>query len=190
MSHRVEYTLDYLDNFKNTMPQLSTGRKVAIQLNGVAEIIHNPFQHLEELGQIEFPEQMYRFIPIIVFIQADNGDEGMIELNPDSTKTHELEGMRAVEQPYSVADVLSGQADWSMEEVEEFKLWFDEKGGAKICVEIMEIIERINPNIKDLVDAMAYTDIDPMQDDEERFRRAGRFIRALTGQALNAKRPN
>jgi putative NADH-flavin reductase len=101
------------------MPQLSTGRKVAILLQRVADIIDNPLEHLDKLGQIDSVEQVCRFIPVVVFVESDGEREGHFELNQDSIRIHEIEGMRAVVQDYSVADVLNGDTDWSRQEVED-----------------------------------------------------------------------
>ena len=74
-------------------------------LQRVEDIMDNPLEHLDKLGQIDSVEQVCRFIPIVVFVES--GDEGVshFELNQDSTRIHEIEGMRAVKQEYSVGDV-------------------------------------------------------------------------------------
>jgi hypothetical protein len=167
------------------MPQLSTGRKVAILLQRVADIIDNPLEHLDKLGQIDSVEQVCRFIPVVVFVESDGEREGHFELNQDSIRIHEIEGMRAVVQDYSVADVLNGNTDWSRQEVEDFERWFDEFGGRQKCVEMAAYLKQEKHKLTDLVDAMSYADIDPLQDEQERFRRASVFVRVLTGRKFS-----
>jgi hypothetical protein len=45
-------------------------------------------------------------------------------------------------------------------------------------------LEQAKHKLQDVVDAMSYADIDPMQDEQERFRRASVFVRVLTGRKL------
>ena len=162
------------------MPQLSTGRKVAVYLSPLGELLGNPYAHLSDLGKIRELKHLYERLKIMTFVAEESSESNAPDMNVDSRNLHELEGMRSITLDYSVQDVIDGKADWSKQEVSEFKKWLVTGGVEERCREVLEAIQDIKLKLEDTVDALSYSDIDPDQDEEERFRRASIVVDVLT----------
>ena len=162
------------------MPQLSTGRKVAVYLSLLGEMLGNPYAHLEDLGKIRKLKHLYERLKIMKFVDEKSSESKAPDMNADSRNLHELEGMRSITMDYSVQDVIDGKADWSKQEIIELKQWLVIGGAEKKCREALKSIQDIKLKLEDTVDALSYSDIDPDQDEEERFRRASIVVDVLT----------
>ena len=162
------------------MPQLSTGRKVAVNLSPLGEVLENPYAHLADLGKIKKLKHLYERLKIQIFVAEESSGAKAPNMNPESRNLHELEGMCPITMGYSVQDVLDGKVDWSQKETIEFKQWLVTGGVKERCREALEAIQDIKLKLEDTVDALSYSDIDPDQDEEERFRRASIVVDVLT----------
>ena len=172
------------------MPQLPSGKKVGTHFEKILELIDNPFFHLDHLGKIEFKENLYPLMPVIIYQAPVTGEGGAARLNSDSNNTHEVDGLVDVEQDYSVADVLNHHTDWPGDDTLFFHDWVHTSVCNNKCEELLVMVEEVKTSIAENVDAMAYMDIDPDQDERERFRRASVFVNALTLGNRKNKEPN
>jgi hypothetical protein len=162
------------------MPQLPSGLKVGVGFELLLKFMDNPLWYLEELGQIQSPEHIYRYVTVCRFVESQDDDGTPVELNPDSNNIAEVEGLITVEQDFTVADVLAGKARWSKGDTKFFARWFSLAGGEKKCHELFDMIKATKLRIKDHVDALAFVDFDPDQGEAERYRKAALHIDALT----------
>ena len=160
------------------MPQLPSGKKVGTSPIYIDEIIKNPLSHISELGQVTNIEGLYPFLVITEFIRADElAPEN--DLAESSRNLHEVSGLKQVLQKITIADVLSKKTDWSDQDVDAFADWLDSINTQQHYIEIFNSIEEAKASISDHVDALAFTDIEPNQDEAERFRRANAYVEAI-----------
>ena len=160
------------------MPQLPSGRKVGTSPIYIDEIIKNPLSHLSELGQVTNIEGLYPLLVIIEFIRADEvASEN--DFAESSRNLHEVSGLKQVLQEITIADILSKKTDWSGQDVGAFADWLDSINTQQHYMEIYNSIEEAKASISDHVDALAFTDIEPNQDEAERFRRASAYVEAI-----------
>ena len=160
------------------MPLLPSGRKVGTSPIYIHEVVKNPLLHLSEIGQITNIEGLYPFLVITEFIRAD-------EVVPEndfadgSRNLHEVSGLKQVLQKITIADVLGKETDWSDQDVDAFTDWLDSKNTQQHYLEIYKSIEEAKASISDHVDALAFTDIEPNQDQAERLQRASAYVDAI-----------
>ena len=161
------------------MPQLPSGRKVGTSPIYIDEIVKNPLSHLSELGQVTNIEGLYPLLIIIEFVHPDK-DETMGTGFADSSKNlHEVSGWKPVLLEITVADVLCNNTDWPNHDVDAFADWLDSINTQQHYMEIYNSIVEAKASISDHVDALAFTDIEPNQDEAERFRRASAYVEAI-----------
>ena len=161
------------------MPQLPSGRKVGTSPIYIDEIVKNPLFHLSELSQITNIEGLYSLLIIIEFVHPDK-DETMGTGFADGSKNlHEVSGQKPVLLQITIADVLCNNTDWSDQDVDAFANWLDSDNTQQQYNDIYESIAKAKASISDHVDALAFTDIEPNQDEAERFRRASAYVDAI-----------
>ena len=160
------------------MPQLPSGRKVGSSPIYIDEIVKNPLLHLSELGQITNIEGLYPFLVITEFVQADEAVPEN-DFAEGSRNLHEVSGLKQVLQKITIADVLGKETDWSDQDVDAFTEWLGSINTQQQYMEIYNLIEEAKASISDHVDALAFTDIEPNQDESERFQRASAYIDAI-----------
>ena len=161
------------------MPQLPSGKKVGTSPIYIDELVKNPLFHIKELGQITSIEGLYPYLVIIDFIQPDEVETPEASFAGDSKNQHEVSGLKAVLQKITIADVLDEKTDWSDQDVDAFTDWLDSKNIQQHYMEIYMSIEKAKASISDHVDALAFTDIEPNQDQAERFQRASAYVDAI-----------
>ncbi len=161
------------------MPQLSSGKKVGTSPIYINELVKNPLFHIKELGQITSIEGLCPYLLIIDFIQPDAVETPEASFADDSKNQHEVNGLKPVLQKITIADVLEMKTDWSDQDVGAFADWLDSKNTQQHYMGIYKSIEEAKASISDHVDALAFTDIEPNQDEAERFRRASAYVDAI-----------
>ena len=97
------------------MPMLSSGRHVAVEMHSLAERIRYGEDHLV-YGlilmyrlSVSQPTDLYPTLPVVYFRDGEGTP-------PDAPRYR---------SGYTVAQVLAGEADWSAEEIAEFRTWLE-----------------------------------------------------------------
>ena len=161
------------------MPQLPSGKKVGTSPIYIDEIVKNPLYHISELGQITNIVGLYPFLVIIEFVEPDKDETMGIGFADGSKNLHEVSGQKPVLLKITVADVLCNNTDWPNHDVDAFADWLDSINTQQHYMEIYNSIVEAKASISDHVDALAFTDIEPNQDEAERFRRASAYVEAI-----------
>ena len=163
------------------MPQLPSGKKVGTNPIYIDELVKNPMLHIKELSQITNVETLYPFLVIVEFVQPAEVETPEASFADDSENQHEVSGLKAVLQKITITDVLDNKTDWPDQDVDAFADWLDSRNTQQHYMEIYKSIEEAKASISDHVDALAFTDIEPNQDEAERFRRAGAYADSVGG---------
>ena len=150
-------------------------------------MLSDPLAHLEALGQIEFFEQIYALVQIIEFVKTEAPSSEQTSFNENSENLEEVDGLKPEFQKYTAADVLNKTTDWSRAEVDEFSKWIKSGEAQELCKSGFEEIEKAKIKLTGTVDALAYADIDPDQDEAERYRRASVVVNVLSKQGHEKK---
>ncbi len=162
------------------MPQLPSGRKVGVRPDVITNMIKSPFHHLNELGQIYLVEDLYPYLFIIEFIETNKNEANKVSFASCSKKIIEVGSHQPVKTKLSVSDIFNDISDWSVKDVRAFIQWVKSPDMASFYTGILDEVRNIRDKVRDNVDALAYADIDPNQDEQERFRRASVFVSAVT----------
>ena len=162
------------------MPLLSTGRKAGVLLAPLSEILAEPHAHLAALGEIKEFNDLYQRLHIQLFVVQGTPKSDSPAFNNESKHLNKVEGMHSLLMEYTVQDVIDGKTDWTVQEISEFSQWLKMGGVEKKCRDALREIEIVKQKLADTVDALSYSDIDPHQDVQERFRRASIVVDVLT----------
>jgi hypothetical protein len=161
------------------VPQLPSGQKVGLANYRIIAMGENPFDYLEDIVKIGQLTDVYRFIPIIQHVETDESGFERGTFDSRSTNTHQLDGLKPVVMDYTVQDVLDQSADWPQQDITAFQAWLNTGLVVDMLNEkFIKIVEQ-KASIDDLVGAMAFTDLDPDQDEDEKYRRAASYIKAV-----------
>lgn len=106
------------------MPQLKSGRHVSIQVVNLADKVRFG-SDVEVLAlvveyrlRVRSPKDLLGFMPVLYYRES--------EWSPSNAPTYP--------SGYSVRQVLDGESDWSMKEVEEFRQWLESNRALNECV--------------------------------------------------------
>jgi hypothetical protein len=161
------------------VPQLPSGQKVGLANYCIIGMGENPFDYLEDIVKIGQIADVYRFIPIIQHVETDESDFEQGTFDKRSTNTHQLDGLKPVVMDYTVQDVLDQLADWSQQDIEAFQTWLNSWPALDMLNEkFIRIVEQ-KASIDDMVGALAFTDLGPNQDEDEKYRRAASYIKVV-----------
>lgn len=161
------------------MPRLPSGQKVGLSNHLITAIGENPIDYLEEIVTIRQVADTYRFIPIIKYVETDEVGFKKCTFDKASANIHEVDGLKAVVMEYTVQDVFDQLVDWSQQDIMALDTWLNSGPIRGVLNQKLIKIEDRKISIDDLVDALAFTDLDPDQDEEEKYRRAANYIKAV-----------
>lgn len=161
------------------MPRLPSGQKVGLANYLITAMGENPFDHLEAIANIRRLSDIYRFIPIIKHVETDEAEFDQGTFDQRSENTHEVEGLKPVVMDYTAQDVFDQSVDWSQQDIGALDAWLNSAPVRDTLNEKFIKIEQQKASIDDLVGALAFTDLDPDQDEAEKYRRAASYIKAV-----------
>ena len=161
------------------MPKLPSGIKIGISNDVVEDMGERPFAYLAEIGTINEIKDIYRFIKIIEFIETSEDYFDKAGFVDQSKNLDEVNALRPILQTYTISDVFSHAVGWTAEDTATFKSWIESEDVRELHRGYFEAIQNQIEGIDDVVDALALTDLDPDQDDTEKYQRAGAYIEAV-----------